>query len=83
MKIADTACPDCGATGSLKRGEVLACAPPGTYSIAGAQAKAIAYPRPRLTCDGCGWNVTGQYYTDASGRRRMGFDPANGERATT
>lgn len=75
MKLDTTPCPGCGITGSLNPDEILACAPIGTYAIAGAQVKVSAYPRPRLTCGRCGWTVTGEYGSDDHDPVTYLFDP--------
>jgi hypothetical protein len=62
MRIGTSACPACGATPDhLSIDEILDCTPPGSWSLAGVQAKRPARPRPRLRCAGCGLDRIGKY----------------------
>lgn len=46
-------CPRCGVAGQMGLHKVLVSAPPGTYSIAGAQDKTVAVERYVLECHAC------------------------------
>lgn len=58
-------CPACAAPpGCLRVTFRLVCAPLGSYSLAGATAKASARLRPVLTCDRCPLEVVGELDDD-------------------
>jgi hypothetical protein len=53
-------CPACGAPGTVTVQPVLVGKPLGTYSIAGAQTKAVAERKVALTCSACGLLIMGR-----------------------
>ncbi|WP_251153735.1 hypothetical protein [Cellulosimicrobium sp. Marseille-Q4280] len=57
--LADIACPDCAAVGSLQLVWKLEPAPLGTYSLAGVQNKVSAARVPYLEC-ACGFSERGK-----------------------
>jgi hypothetical protein len=52
-------CPLCGTAGTVTVEPVLVGKPPGTYSIAGVQPKAVAEEKVALTCSACGLRILG------------------------
>lgn len=53
-------CPVCGTAGTVTVQLVLVGKPPGTYSIAGVQPKAVAEEKVALTCSACELRILGR-----------------------
>ncbi len=53
-------CPGCAAAGTVTVQPVLEGKPLGTYSISGAQPKAVAEGKVALTCSACGLRIMGR-----------------------
>lgn len=53
-------CPSCGVAGRITVRSVLTAQKPGTYSLAGVQAKTTAREGAVLECAACGLTVNGR-----------------------
>jgi hypothetical protein len=59
--ILTTPCPRCYTVGTLTITHTLWALPLGTWSLAGAQPKTSARPRPQLGCSACDLRHLGEY----------------------
>lgn len=65
----ESACPACGAPGTLSLSQVWQARPFGSVALAGVQLKTEMRLRPVLSCSACGLSVHGEF--DPDGRHVM------------